>query len=76
MALMQCPECNHSVSTQAASCPGCGHPINDTRTGAMDNNVAGKLAGALAAWLVAPWVARAIFAVVGAIALFTFLSTR
>lgn len=76
MALMQCPECDRSVSTQAASCPGCGYPINARRTGLIDSNVAGKAVGGLAAWLVVPWIARAIFAVVGVIALFTFLGTR
>lgn len=27
MALMQCPECQHEVSTLAASCPNCGYLI-------------------------------------------------
>lgn len=27
MALVNCPECNSSVSDQAAACPQCGHPI-------------------------------------------------
>lgn len=27
MALMQCPECGHDVSTLAQSCPNCGYPI-------------------------------------------------
>lgn len=27
MALQNCPECNNNVSTQAESCPHCGHPI-------------------------------------------------
>lgn len=27
MALMQCPECQHDVSTLAASCPNCGYPM-------------------------------------------------
>lgn len=76
MALMQCPECNRSVSTQAAACPGCGYPINDRRAGAINSHVAGKVVGGLAAWLVVPWIARAVFAVVGVIALFTFLGTR
>lgn len=30
MALIHCPECDRQVSTQAAACPGCGHPIADT----------------------------------------------
>lgn len=27
MALMACPECSREISTAAASCPGCGHPV-------------------------------------------------
>jgi hypothetical protein len=27
MALVKCPECLREVSSAAASCPGCGHPI-------------------------------------------------
>ena|SRR5215831_21186347 len=27
MALIRCPECQREVSSAAASCPGCGHPI-------------------------------------------------
>lgn len=27
MALITCPECPRDVSDQAASCPGCGHPL-------------------------------------------------
>lgn len=28
MALINCPECNAQVSSQAPTCPTCGHPIN------------------------------------------------
>ena len=28
MALIKCPECEGQVSSQAPSCPTCGHPIN------------------------------------------------
>lgn len=28
MSLITCPECGHSVSSMAISCPGCGFPIN------------------------------------------------
>ena len=28
MALINCPECGAKVSSQAPSCPSCGHPIN------------------------------------------------
>lgn len=27
MSLIKCPECNNQVSTEADSCPGCGHPV-------------------------------------------------
>ncbi len=27
MALIKCPDCGREVSTYAAGCPGCGHPI-------------------------------------------------
>ncbi|WP_345993745.1 zinc ribbon domain-containing protein [Sulfurimonas sp. HSL-1716] len=27
MALLDCPECGHKVSSAAASCPSCGSPI-------------------------------------------------
>jgi hypothetical protein len=32
MALIQCPECNHTVSNRAASCPGCGFILNPQYT--------------------------------------------
>ena len=28
MALIQCPECGHSVSNHAIACPNCGYPIS------------------------------------------------
>ena len=34
MALINCKECNHSVSSTAATCPNCGAPVataNETR---------------------------------------------
>ena len=30
MALKQCPECGHTVSTQAEACPGCGFPMRES----------------------------------------------
>ena len=27
MALLTCPECTHTVSDKAFSCPGCGYPF-------------------------------------------------
>lgn len=36
MALVKCPECGREVSNKAASCPGCGYPVEkilEARTG-------------------------------------------
>lgn len=30
MALIQCPECDHAVSTYAMGCPQCGYPLAGT----------------------------------------------
>ncbi len=73
MALMRCPECDRSVSTAAAACPGCGYPIAGRERG-LDRDVAGKAVTGLAAWLVMPWIARAVVGVIGVIAMFTFLA--
>lgn len=32
MKLLPCPACNNPVSTVAASCPQCGHPIAGKKT--------------------------------------------
>ena len=32
MALIKCPECNHSVSSHATHCPNCGCPIEAIKT--------------------------------------------
>jgi hypothetical protein len=31
MSLMKCPECGREVSSAAAACPACGHPIHPTQ---------------------------------------------
>ena len=50
--MIHCPECNRQVSDQAASCPGCGHPLKATprdtgaaRSGGGIAPVVGKVAG-------------------------------
>ncbi len=30
MALIQCPECQHSVSDSALACPSCGYKLKDS----------------------------------------------
>ncbi|WP_197063063.1 zinc ribbon domain-containing protein [Pontibacillus marinus] len=30
MSLIKCPACDNQVSTQAKSCPQCGHPLKPT----------------------------------------------
>lgn len=39
MALVKCPECSHSVSTKAASCPQCGCPITENPKGSLPEQV-------------------------------------
>jgi hypothetical protein len=32
MALIECPECKHTISDRAVSCPSCGVPLSSTST--------------------------------------------
>ena len=32
MAMINCPECGHAMSSTAAACPNCGHVMNATAT--------------------------------------------
>lgn len=32
MTLINCPACKKEISNKAASCPHCGHPINESET--------------------------------------------
>ncbi|WP_313295197.1 zinc ribbon domain-containing protein [Diaphorobacter sp.] len=68
MALMKCPECGQNVSTQARTCPACGYPLKaDQRPmheqpALQSPHVWGRVATALGAWLVTPWIAKLIVA--------------
>lgn len=65
MALIQCPECGRDVSTQARSCPGCGYPLQSqppAQSALQSPHVWGRVATALGAWLVTPWIAKLIVA--------------
>ncbi|WP_028603973.1 zinc ribbon domain-containing protein [Ottowia thiooxydans] len=67
MALIQCPECGHTISTQATACPSCGHPQRLNANGQSANalqspRVWTTALGVLGAWLVTPWLARLIVA--------------
>ena len=70
MALAPCPECGHKVSTQAASCPACGYPMQGTRNVAQQPpamqspRVWSNAIFALGAWLITPWIAKLVVAVV------------
>lgn len=83
MALIPCPECRREVSDKAPACPGCGHPIAapPAPRGLGGDHVAdmtktaGKVAGFWLAAGTAPWIARTIAVVAGAlvlIAMFAF----
>lgn len=77
MALITCPECQRSVSDQAASCPGCGHPLQSQSP--IDRNTAGntadwvKATGIVGAAWVLPKLAKVIFAIIVAGLFFYFL---
>ncbi len=38
MALIKCPECNHSISSQADICPHCGYELNERKNGQSKEN--------------------------------------
>lgn len=46
MALIPCAACGHTISTEAPSCPSCGHP-GANATGGRDGmaRIAGTVAG-------------------------------
>lgn len=36
MSLIKCPSCGADVSTEAAACPKCGHPLKATPAGGLN----------------------------------------
>lgn len=70
MALVHCPECGHQVSSQAPACPSCGYPLQKggaspgepPQNALQSPHVWGRVAVALGAWLVTPWIAKLIVA--------------
>ncbi|MCU9949143.1 zinc ribbon domain-containing protein [Pseudomonas solani] len=64
MALIDCPECNRSISDQAPSCPQCGYPMKGGANPRLlsEKNI-GQVAGVAGVWLAAPWLARTLVAV-------------
>ncbi|WP_298209738.1 zinc ribbon domain-containing protein [Acidovorax sp.] len=65
MALMRCPECGREVSSQAPACPACGYPLQAKApplNALQSPQVWVRVATALGAWLVTPWIARLIVA--------------
>lgn len=65
MALMRCPECGREVSSQAPACPSCGYPLQakaQPPNALQSPHLWGRVALALGAWLVTPWIARLIVA--------------
>jgi hypothetical protein len=69
MALVRCPECGREVSSKAPACPSCGYPLQargappaEPQNALQSPHVWGRVALALGAWLVTPWIARLIVA--------------
>lgn len=44
MALIACPECRSQVSSSAAACPQCGHPLGTPHTAVKNRSTAALLA--------------------------------
>ena len=65
MALTTCNECGRQISVRASSCPGRGAPVagNAPVQQLIDAGTAKTAVTGLAAWLVAPWIGRALFAI-------------
>lgn len=59
--MTKCPACGKAVSSAAASCPGCGHPVG-RQPGAINMKDPVHVVGVIAAALVV------LFAVIGMIA--------
>jgi uncharacterized membrane protein YvbJ len=84
VALISCSECGKQISTQAVSCPSCGHPMrpaSSTASSAQDAllnpGFLGKAAAVLGAWLVVPWLARLLaFIAACVVAIVMFTSNR
>lgn len=53
MALTTCPECGATVSTKAAACPACGHPIQERPSAGFVTLVLAILFSAAVIWGVA-----------------------
>ncbi len=68
MALIPCAACGHKISTEALSCPSCGHPGANALTGGRDGmaRVAGNVAGS---YISAQMLASII---VGSVAIISF----
>lgn len=47
MALIPCTACGHTISTEALSCPSCGHPGANASRGGREGvaRIAGTVAG-------------------------------
>ena len=78
MALVACSECGKQVSTQAASCPSCGAPVNGgsaRREPVVNAGLLGKVVTAVGAWLVVPWIARLLVFLAGIVMLIVMFSS-
>ena len=67
MALINCPECNASVSDAAASCPKCGHRMRAIAAGDLPGHKANKSGMSTVAWMgiAVVIIIFALFALIG-----------
>ena len=57
MKMIECTVCKHNVSSQAESCPKCGHPIKGRKTEQLTGaDACLVLAGAIAVAFILGWL--------------------
>ncbi len=81
MALTKCPECGHTISTQARTCPSCGYVVQpeerpEPRSALQSPRVWSTALGVLGAWLVTPWIARLIVALAAGVLAYLAITNK
>ncbi|CAO3400974.1 hypothetical protein [Azospirillum palustre] len=67
MALIPCAACGHTISTEAPSCPSCGHPGANAKSG---RDGMARIAGTVAGSYISAQMLASI--IVGSVAIVSF----
>lgn len=67
MALIPCAACGHTISTEAPSCPSCGHPCANAKGG---RDGMARIAGTVAGSYISAQMLASI--IVGSVAIVSF----